>query len=148
MLFHRKRIPVALAGLILSMVGGGVFLVMGQKAGPANCFMVSMPPVQYDYEPVRPFRRLDVSHNVVDSTCRDRADFAYMTVKLQSCVITRGNDALMIVPNDVNSTYTGCLIRHENGHINGWGYDHRGARFYPIAPPAPSRNSRNSTYGS
>ena len=40
-----------------------------------------------------------------------------------------GRVPLRIVPSDVDAVTLAALIRHENGHINGWSKDHPGGRF-------------------
>lgn len=125
-----------------SILGGAALLFMGQHPGPTNCYMVTMPPVQYDHRPTRPFRRLAVSHQIVDATCRQYADFSYLNARLQSCVITNGDSAMMIVPNDMDPLYTACLVRHENGHLNGWPADHPGARYYSAPSPDRGQDTR------
>lgn len=40
-----------------------------------------------------------------------------------------GNPPLRITANDLRATDDDAIIRHENGHLNGWRADHPGAHF-------------------
>lgn len=106
------------------------YMLIGQAPSPQNCYFVTMPPRQYDHPPTRAFTDERVHHAVLDAACRSAADFSYLRMLLQSCVITAGDHVTRIIPDDLSPSYTKCLIEHENGHINGWGPDHPNARRY------------------
>lgn len=97
-------------------------LVMGGCAGPS----IALPPTQYDHEPTRPFQDIRMPYWTINNACRTFGDMP--RGRVEACVIP-GRVPLRIVPNDVDAQTLAALIRHENGHINGWSKDHPGARF-------------------
>ena len=123
---------VMTAALLLALPAEPVF---------ARCGPVPMPPAIYDHTPMRDFIDDRTSQRYVDSECRRLADFSYQPNRLESCaVIWPGGPDIRVVPSDADPGYTGCLIEHENGHLNGWAPDHPGARYDRMVDSRSSQN--------
>jgi hypothetical protein len=112
---------VVTAALMLTLPAEPVF---------ALCGSVPMPPPLYDHTPMYNFVDDRVSRRYVDSECRRLADFSYQPNRLESCVVVwPDGHQIRVIPSDTDPGYTDCLIEHENGHLNGWAYDHPSARY-------------------
>ena len=109
-----------------------VALILALTAKPtfARCGPVPMPPAMYDHTPMGNFIDERIEHRYVDGECRRLANFSYQPNQLESCVVVwpDGPD-IRVIPTDTDPSYTACLIEHENGHLNGWAYNHPGALY-------------------
>ncbi|HEY4079000.1 MAG TPA: hypothetical protein VGM26_18870 [Rhizomicrobium sp.] len=112
------------------VMAAALMLALPAEFAFARCGPVPMPPPLYDHTPMGNFIDERVGHRYVDSECRRLADFSYQPNRLESCVVIwpDGPD-IRVIPNDADPGYTDCLIEHEDGHLNGWTYDHPGARY-------------------
>jgi len=87
---------------------------------------ITLPPPEYDHEPTRPFQDVRMPYWDIYNACRTFGDLP--RGRVQGCVVP-GRVPLRIVPGDVDAVTLAAIIRHENGHINGWPRNHPGARF-------------------
>lgn len=84
---------------------GALYLV----TAPVQALTCRVPPAIYDHEPSRPYRVIQDPKLVGNAfTTRDRST--------------------IIIPLRATSAWKRCYLRHEKGHVNGWGGSHSGMR--------------------
>lgn len=75
----------------------------------AQALSCRVPPARYDHEPSRPYRVI-----------QDPA--------LVGNALTTLDRSTIIIPANATPAWKRCYLRHEKGHVNGWGGSHRGMR--------------------
>src|SRR5262249_38407791 len=126
-----RTVIAALACVLLAPAAHG--------AGPPPVEYDHLPPVEYDH----PFKGEvliidELSQQVMKDNCTGphgwRPGYATLGCTFQNGI--DGRCVIMLAERDLIEDYTTreAAIRHEIGHCNGWGADHKGAR---AAPPPP-----------
>jgi len=103
-------------------------------------FMTSLPPAEYDkpYTGELTIRRL-ATEQEIHTICPNYGDTSHYTAcakhavnSLEKCNIYVVSD---LVLKRLSLNYN-VALRHELGHCNGWGADHKGGRKVPVDYPA------------
>lgn len=78
------------------------------------CFLLGLPPEEYDYEPVIPYHIVSLPSKQVNELCKD---------EVWGCVILGKNYKVIIVRDSLEGEFLNIVLRHEKAHINGWRHD-------------------------
>lgn len=93
---------------------------------------IVIPPTKYDHAPTVRFLDVRLPYWKIDAYCRTHADFVTAAGdRIEGCAIA-GRVPVRVVPaanSGVDAGTIAAIIRHENGHLNGWPADHPGGRY-------------------
>lgn len=87
---------------------------------------VLLPPDRYDVTPKNVEIR-ELPRRMVDKACRSHFGWlASRARRVDGCADPVARLIIVPAPGTMPERLRQCVIRHELGHVNGWGADHRG----------------------
>ena len=70
-----------------------------------------MPPVQYDFEPMKPVQVETVSTATVNAACH---------MDSLACAKLHNGHWMIVISDELKGEFRSIILRHEKAHVNGW----------------------------
>jgi hypothetical protein len=110
---HRLRVNSPLISLVLALALSGC--ATSKQSDSYMAYQGYYPPKRYDY----PFKGVTIVRNVSADTARQHCPNYGV-----ACVVDVSDNGCTIVFNMDYEAEREKILRHENGHCNGWNADH------------------------